>query len=66
MPPPAPKAAAGEQKTKAAELNEDLADLTKQLRSQTETQVDAKPAAAKDGAAPAKQGGADEEPEDFL
>ncbi|WP_241759212.1 tetratricopeptide repeat protein [Pyxidicoccus parkwayensis] len=66
VPPPAPKAVAEDQKAKVAELNEDLTDLTQQLRSQTETQVDAKPAAAKDGAAPAKQGGTDEEPEDFL
>jgi len=66
VPPPAPKAAAESQKAKSAALNEDLTDLTQQLRSQTETQVDTKPAVSKDGTTPAKQGGADEEPEDFL
>ena len=67
VPPPAPKAAAESQQAKSEAMKEDLADLTQQLRSQTETQVDSKPAASKDGATPAtKQGGADEEPEDFL
>ncbi|MCP3143673.1 tetratricopeptide repeat protein [Pyxidicoccus xibeiensis] len=66
VPPPAPKATGEAQKAKSEALKEDLTDLTAQLRSQTETQVDTKPAASKDGTAPAKQAGADEEPEDFL
>jgi TolA-binding protein len=67
VPPPAPKAVADAQQAKSVALAEDLADLTQQLRSQTETRVDSKPAASQDGTAPAaKQAGADEEPEDFL
>ncbi|MCP3103857.1 tetratricopeptide repeat protein [Myxococcus sp. K15C18031901] len=67
VPPPAPKAVAEAQKDQKTTLQEDLTDLTAQLRSQTETQVDAKPTASSpDGSKPAKQGGGDEEPEDFL
>lgn len=65
VPPPALKAADAQQ-ARAETLQEDLTDLTAQLRSQTETQVDARPAATTNGATPAKQGGNDEEPEDFL
>jgi TolA-binding protein len=66
VPPPAPRSTQDAQKAKSEALQEDLTDLTKQLRSQTETQVDARPAAAgKDGASPAKPAD-DEEPEDFL
>ncbi|MCE9668253.1 tetratricopeptide repeat protein [Myxococcus stipitatus] len=68
VPPPAPKAVAEATKDQKTTLQEDLTDLTQQLRSQTETQVDAKSTAATgpDGSKPAKQGGSDEEPEDFL
>ncbi|NTX01445.1 tetratricopeptide repeat protein [Myxococcus sp. CA040A] len=66
VPPPAPKAVA-EQKNQKEALQEDLTDLTAQLRSQTETQVDTKATASTpDGTKPAKAAGADEEPEDFL
>ncbi|MCY1002430.1 tetratricopeptide repeat protein [Myxococcus sp. MISCRS1] len=66
VPPPAPTAVAEAQKKKET-LQEDLTDLTAQLRSQTETQVDTKSTASTpDGTKPAKSGGADEEPEDFL
>jgi len=68
VPPPAPQAVAEATKDQKTTLQEDLADLTQQLRSQTETQVDARSTAATgpDGSKPAKQGGSDEEPEDFL
>ncbi|WP_342374864.1 tetratricopeptide repeat protein [Myxococcus stipitatus] len=67
VPPPAPKAVAEAQKNQKATLQEDLTDLTAQLRSQTETQVDAKSTSStSDGTKPAKAAGADEEPEDFL
>ncbi|QSQ14495.1 tetratricopeptide repeat protein [Myxococcus landrumensis] len=67
VPPPAPKAVAEAQKNQKATLQEDLTDLTAQLRSQTETQVDTKSTSStSDGTKPAKTAGADEEPEDFL
>lgn len=51
---------------KSEELQEDLTDLTRKLREQTETNVSAQPATAQDGAAPKKASADDEEPEDFL
>ncbi|WP_338865126.1 tetratricopeptide repeat protein [Myxococcus stipitatus] len=67
VPPPAPTAVAEAQKNQKATLQEDLTDLTAQLRSQTETQVDTKSTSStSDGTKPAKAAGSDEEPEDFL
>lgn len=54
--------ATAQAKTEA--IQEDLTDLTKKLREQTET--DLKRPVAQDGAAPKKASNDDEEPEDFL
>ncbi|HYH99843.1 tetratricopeptide repeat protein [Hyalangium sp.] len=50
---------------KTEEIQEDLTDLTKKLREQTETDLK-RPVAAQDGTAPKKASNDDEEPEDFL
>jgi len=50
---------------KTEEIQEDLTDLTKKLREQTETDLK-RPATTQDGTAPKKASNDDAEPEDFL
>jgi tetratricopeptide (TPR) repeat protein len=64
VPPPVVQEEATAQ-AKTEEIQEDLADLTKKLREQTETDLK-RPATAQDGTAPKKTPSGDEEPEDFL
>jgi TolA-binding protein len=51
---------------KTEAIQEDLADLTKKLREQTETDLKRPPTASQNGTAPTKTSNDDEEPEDFL
>ncbi len=57
----------GTAQAKSEEIQEDLTDLTKKLREQTATDVNAHPAAAaQDGTKPKKASNDESEPEDFL
>jgi hypothetical protein len=65
VPPPVVEDVATVQ-AKTETIQEDIADLTKKLREQTETDLKRPPTAAQDGTAPTKASNDDEEPEDFL
>jgi tetratricopeptide (TPR) repeat protein len=65
VPPPVVEDEATVQ-AKTEAIQEDITDLTKKLREQTETDLKRPPAAAQGGTAPTKASNDDEEPEDFL